>query len=126
MKMRLAWRTDMKVNGKRHGTKSTYNNHGCRCSRCRKANAAAQMAYQREHGRRPIAEVNAERAAAVKHGSWTMAHVRRCRCKKCRAFSRDAKRIEREKYHAAGLTSHGRQVKSMTMYRAQSNRRVAP
>lgn len=59
----------------RHGTPNGYGNLGCRCERCRTANAAVRRAY--------LARVRAEGRILGKHGS-EVAYDSGCRCDKCR------------------------------------------
>lgn len=78
--------SDMSANDSRHGTRNGYNNHGCRCPACTKANTD----YLREQSwrsgrRRPWAEYQATRS--VTHGiRATYSHG--CRCAPCREAER--------------------------------------
>jgi hypothetical protein len=65
-----------------HGTRATYQNHGCKCEACR----AAQAAYQRQFrdGKDP---------AEAPHGTDTGYLSWRCRCVLCREAHADSKRI---------------------------------
>jgi len=60
----------------KHGTNSCYRNYGCRCKRCRAANAAWQRAAR------------SRRAACIPehvHGTDNGYRNYRCRCAPCRA-----------------------------------------
>lgn len=70
----------------RHGTASTYRNHGCRCVDCREAQRVKITAERRRRGVRPIGETQ----QPLKHGTtYAYRHVG-CRCPPCRAANTEA------------------------------------
>lgn len=97
----IAFRNDLQH--PRHGTAGGYTNWLCRCARCTKANAEScrprQTAWRRAQGVRPQAEVAAERAAQLRHGTRAMYYNRKnpCRCEECkravRVYQRDRRRL---------------------------------
>lgn len=61
----------------RHGTPGAYTNHGCRCEKCKAANAEAQRSYR---ARRAAREVPWDVHGTVNgYANWL------CRCNLCRA-----------------------------------------
>lgn len=63
-----------------HGSRSTYNNHGCRCDECR----AAHAAYVARRSAERRAELAAG-AATLPHGVLSTYNAWGCRCEDCRA-----------------------------------------
>jgi hypothetical protein len=74
----------------RHGTITAYGYHGCRCARCKAANAAAQQ-EARDRRQKAISEVPPE-----VHGSENGYSNYRCRCTACKAAHAVAARAKRE------------------------------
>ena len=74
----------------RHGTQNGYNNHGCRCERCREANRTSHATY--------INKVKEEGRTLGEHGT-RLCYDTGCRCDPCRdahnARSREYKRERR-------------------------------
>lgn len=69
----------------RHGTENGYNNHGCRCSRCRAAHSKITLEYRRRRAARLA-------PADPRHGRKSTYLNHACRCDPCRtanaAYSR--------------------------------------
>lgn len=72
----------------KHGTRTRYIYHGCRCERCKGANAT----YQRGAARRRSTCVP-ERV----HGTYNGYSNYRCRCAPCRATAVEMNRCYRER-----------------------------
>ena len=80
----------------RHGTANAYQNLGCRCTRCRKANTEAHREWAHRTGRnRPADEVRREAKAAAlardNHGTEHRYTNHGCRCEACKQASADAR-----------------------------------
>ena len=77
----------------RHGTPNGYNNLGCRCRPCTKANSDYNRERNHATGRkRPIAEMRKPLTGPddPRHGTAGAWSDRKCRCDKCRDFARKA------------------------------------
>ena len=79
----------------RHGTVNGYGNLGCRCSECRKAQAAKQFEYMHRTGRTKMTWAEYV-AATTRHGCARYRHGG-CRCDVCREAMRVEKKRQRER-----------------------------
>lgn len=73
-----------------HGTRESYRNAKCRCSDCRAAHAAAQIADNAVRAARLLAD-----PTLVEHGKWSTYVNWRCRCDECKA---EASRVNKAAY----------------------------
>jgi hypothetical protein len=77
----------------RHGTVNGYNNHRCRCDRCREAQRIYINDYNHRTGRhRPRVQYLAE-DFPIQHGTET--GYNRCRCDECKAAAAAARQRRR-------------------------------
>ena len=90
---------------KTHGNKNTYA-WGCRCAPCTAANTEAMRRYNRKRGVRPREVVNAERRAAMKHGTVSMYRNAGCRCAECRAAVALERKVIRAKARTKPVPDH--------------------
>ena len=83
------WRLLNDPRDPRHGTLNAYSNHGCRCDRCKAANAKykADMRAARRSAPTPR-DVHGTDAGYREYG---------CRCKRCKAAHAEARRASRDK-----------------------------
>lgn len=77
----------------KHGTASTYNNHGCRCIPCTDAQGVALQSWRSRRGR-----LGVHGPRQPRHGVRSQ-YVKGCRCDLCRAAETAYKRA----YRAARL-----------------------
>ncbi len=73
-----------------HGTRSRYNNQGCRCQACREAN---RLDTAEDRARRRVALGSAE----VEHGTKSTYTNHGCRCEECRVANAATCRAYRER-----------------------------
>jgi len=91
----------------KHGTESTYKNHGCRCDRCRAA--AVDAVRRRRRAAAQLARAHFEAtgehyvAAVGPHGKQYCYDFRGCRCEPCRGAN--SARIQRVKKTATRATT---------------------
>lgn len=74
-----------------HGSRSTYQNYGCRCDDCRAGNSADVL---RMVGNRH------KRVSEAPHGTRTAYDMWGCRCEACKATKAAANRIYRDAHPA--------------------------
>lgn len=89
----------------RHGTKTAYDNYGCRCDRCLKAVAAAKRAYRANLTRDAKGVIT---APGITHGRPSAAALG-CSCAPCKAckntYYRDHRR-QLKRYIRDGVSAH--------------------
>lgn len=99
-----------------HGTADMYNNHGCRCKRCRKAWREWCRDYRHRTGRaQPRAAYLADVAAKAlnqPHGTESKYVNQGCRCDECTKAATDARYARRtrdlEQYRAANRRDYAK------------------
>lgn len=106
----------------RHGSASTYRNHGCRCDACKKANTRSHLEWSHRRGyHKPRAEWLAEIRLVADSRHDLAGYSRGCRCDICRKASADYQRDYR-----ARLTEERReQVRANERERKRAQRAAA-